>query len=83
MSKDLDVTPKTEKVKTDKKEKIGFWKRTARHIKDLRGEFKKIVWPTKKQTLNNTGVVLAFTGVVAVCLCIVDFLLTYLMKTIF
>ncbi len=31
----------------------------TRYFRDLRGEYKKIVWPTKKQIINNTLVVLA------------------------
>jgi preprotein translocase subunit SecE len=30
----------------------------ARFFKDAKAEFKKVVWPTPKQVLNNTGVVL-------------------------
>ncbi len=36
-------------------------------FRDLKSEIKKIVWPTKKQTINNTIVVLAvmlFVGVI-------------------
>ena len=41
--------------KDTKKEpgKIGKW------FKDLKIEFKKVVWPTKKTVINNTSVVLA------------------------
>ena len=30
----------------------------AKYFRDLRSEFKKVVWPTKKQVANNTLVVL-------------------------
>lgn len=45
--------------KAEKKQKVGFLKKMTRYFRDLRGEYKKIVWPTKKQIINNTLVVLA------------------------
>ena len=36
-----------------------------RYFKELRSEMKKVVWPTKKKVINNTGIVMgvmAFTG---------------------
>ncbi len=36
-----------------------FFQRIARFFKDMRGEMKKIVWPTWKQLWNNTLVVFA------------------------
>ncbi len=52
--------PEKKPAKTEKKpeKKPGFFKRIARFFKDLKGEFKKIVWPTKKQVVNNTIVVI-------------------------
>ena len=47
------------KKKADKKQKNGVLKKITRYFKDLRGEYKKIVWPTKKQIVNNTLVVIA------------------------
>ena len=47
--------------------KEGFFKRLAsriiRFFKDLKGEMKKIVWPSKKQIINNTAVVIAVVAV--------------------
>ena len=31
----------------------------GKYFRDLKGEFKKIVWPSKKQVINNTLVVIA------------------------
>lgn len=41
-------------------------KNIARFFRDLRGEMKKVVWPTKKQVLNNTIVVIVVMLVVGV-----------------
>ena len=53
MAKNTTSEKKTEK-KSEKKEggKIRKW------FKDLKIEFKKVVWPTKKTVINNTSVVL-------------------------
>ncbi len=66
MSKDVAIKAKEAKPKT------GFFKKIARFFKDLKSEFKKVVWPTKKQTLQNTGVVLAFMGIVGVAIWCLD-----------
>lgn len=64
MSKDeLKIEKKSEKKseKTSKSSTKDTKKqpnKVAKYFKDLRSEFKKVVWPTKKQIFNNTGVVL-------------------------
>ena len=52
--------------KSDKKSKPGFFARIGRWFRELKVELKKVVWPTGKQTLNNTLIVIAcvvFVGV--------------------
>ena len=46
--------------KSSKPKKKGF----VKFFKDATAEFKKVVWPSKKKVLNNTGIVIA-TMVVA------------------
>ena len=43
--------------------KPGFFARIGRSFRDMKGEMKKVVWPTKKQIINNTLIVLAFVAV--------------------
>ncbi len=50
---------KTKEKKTSDKSKKKKQNRIAKWFKDLRTEFKKVVWPSKKKVLNNTGIVLA------------------------
>ena len=40
--------------------------RMTRSFKDMRGEMKRVVWPGKKQVLNNTGIVLMFMLLAAI-----------------
>lgn len=44
-------------AKNSKKDKKQPGK-VAKYFKDLKSEFKKVVWPSKKQVINNTSVVL-------------------------
>lgn len=80
MSKDTAIKAKDGK---DKKEKFAFFKKIARFFKDLKSEFKKVVWPTKKQVIQNTGVVVAFMAVVAISLMILDWVFLNIMRAIF
>ena len=36
--------------------KLGFFKRIAKWFREMRSELKKVVWPTRKQLVNNTVV---------------------------
>lgn len=78
---------KTDKPKASKpakdKEKVGIFRRIGRFFKDVKGEFKKIVWPSKKQVWNNTLVVLAFMLVVAVGVWLLDYLFINLFRLIY
>jgi preprotein translocase subunit SecE len=47
---------------------------------DARDEAKKVVWPTRKETIQMTGVVMAFVIVMALFLWAVDSILTWLVK---
>ncbi len=38
--------------------------RVVKYFRDLKSEFKKVVWPSKQKVINNTAVV-----VVAMCVC--------------
>ena len=57
-------------------EKENFFRRTGKRIskwfREMRAELKKVVWPTKKQVLQNTIVVLISVLVVGACIWIFD-----------
>ncbi len=51
--------PDTVKAKdTDAKKQAKKPNKAAKYFRDLKSEFKKVVWPSKKTVVNNTGVVL-------------------------
>jgi len=55
-------------------------KRFYRFALDSRDEAKKVVWPTRKETVQMTGVVMAFVVVMALFLWAVDGILLWLVK---
>ena len=72
--------------KPEKNSKPGFFSRIGKWFKDMKSELKKVQWPTRKQTINNTLIVIACVIVVGVCIWIfvyiagsaIDVLLTLL-----
>ena len=64
------ASSKADKAKKDKKseKKPGVFARIGRWFHELKVELKKVVWPTRKQTLNNTGVALGMMVVSALVL---------------
>ena len=52
--------------KSEKKAKPGIFARTGKWLKELKVELKKVVWPTRSQTINNTLIVIACVLVVGV-----------------
>ncbi len=63
-----------------KKEQKKLAARMVQSVKDMKGEMKKIVWPTKKTVLNNTMVVIAVMVVSAVLVGGVDYVLMLLVN---
>ena len=59
--------------KAEKKSKPGLIARITKWLRELRSELKKVQWPSKKQTINNTLTVLACVAVVGLFIWIFDF----------
>ncbi len=58
--------------KPAKKSKPGLLARIKQWGKETKAELKKVQWPTWKQTMNNTLIVLAFCVVVGLCIFLFD-----------
>ena len=54
------------KKKSDKPRKPGIFQRAARYFRDTRGEWKRVVWHSRKTVVNNTVVVLVLVLLTAV-----------------
>ncbi|MCL2036769.1 MAG: preprotein translocase subunit SecE [Oscillospiraceae bacterium] len=65
-------------VAAAKKPKRSFFQ----YFKEARAEFKKVTWPTPKQVLNNTSVVLTMLAVAGIALWGLDQLLEQAFKLI-
>ena len=52
------------------------WGAIRRYFRELRSELKKVVWPTPKQVLKNTLIVLACVLTVGVFIWVFDFVAT-------
>lgn len=73
-------------VKKPAEKKPGFFTRAGRSIskwfRDFRSECKKIVWPTGKQVVNNTIVVIVAAIVVCIFIYILDVSFGFVRDTI-
>ena len=49
------------------------WKRICKFFRELKSELKKVVWPSKKTVLNNTGIVIVVLVLSSVSIGIIDF----------
>ena len=66
-------TPAKKDKKPEKKSKPGFFARIKQWFKETKAELKKVQWPTRKQTINNTLIVIACVIVVGVFIALFDF----------
>ena len=63
-----------------KKEKKEDNKQKRHYFKDMKAELKKVIWPTAKQTANNTVAVIAFTLAIAVIVFVLDVVFDFVNK---
>ena len=60
------------------------WEGICRYFRELRSELKKVVWPTPKQVLKNTMIVLACVLIVGIFIWMLDWVagagITWLLK---
>jgi preprotein translocase subunit SecE len=72
-------TPK-KGVKKSGETSIALVDTTRNYLREVVFELKKVVWPSRKETLGSTAVVLVIVGLSAVFLGIVDLILSRLVK---
>ncbi len=75
----------TKAVTAVKKEevKLGFFKRIGKWFKDMKGELKKVIWPTPKAIVKNSMIAFGVIAASAVVLWGFDELAQLLVKAIF
>ena len=60
-------------AETEKK-KANIFRRIGKWFKEMRSELKKVQWPTRKQTINNTLIVIGCVVLVGIFIWIFDYL---------
>lgn len=58
--------------------KDGIFRRIGKAIKGTKSEFKKVVWPTRKQLVNNTLIVIAALIIIGLIIFGLDTLFTWI-----
>ena len=66
-----EKAPKEKKAKSADK-KPGVFARIAKWMRELKSELKKVQWPSKKQVLKNTGIVILCVIVIGVFIWVFD-----------
>lgn len=73
-----DQAAQKESVSSDKKAKASKKKdakkpnRVLRWLKDLKGELKKVTWPSAKDVVKNVGIVIVCVLIVGACIWVFD-----------
>ena len=70
------------KQKSKPKVKIAFIENSIQFLREVKVELKKVAWPSRKQTLGSTVVVLVLVFIIAFFLGVVDVMLASLVKTV-
>ncbi|MCD8144657.1 MAG: preprotein translocase subunit SecE [Oscillospiraceae bacterium] len=76
----------TDKAKKAKEKKpnifVRAWRRITKWCREMKSELKKVQWPTRKQTVNNTIIVIVCVLVVGVFIWIFDALAVAVVKAL-
>ncbi len=82
-AKKVSAKPK----KSDRSPKLGggpavWWRKSAQFFREVKVELKKVTWPSRKETLTSTSVVLALVLLASFFLGVVDLGLSRLIRSI-
>lgn len=59
-----------------------FGKAFVRFFRDTKGEMKKVVWPSRKQVLNNFLIVVMFVIIAAIVIFSLDAIFSFIFKSL-
>ena len=71
---------KESKAKKPQEKKPGIFKKLGKFFRECKSEMKKIVWSSKKQTFNNTVVVIASMLVIGAIVVGLDYLFSWIIQ---
>ncbi|PZG17932.1 preprotein translocase subunit SecE [Micromonospora craterilacus] len=66
-------TATRERAKAETAGKVGLFGRIARFFREVVAELRKVIWPTRKELLTYTAVVIAFVTVMLTIVAVLDF----------
>ena len=61
---------------------LNYFQKGLQFFREVRIELRKVTWPTKKQTINSTVVIIIFVFIIAAFLGLVDFGLSKLVQVV-
>ncbi len=82
MAKEKAVTTTTNAVKKEDVKKLSVFKKVAKWWREMKSELKKVIWPTPKQTLNNTIAALVVMAISAVVIWGFDEIASLIVKAV-
>ncbi len=72
MGKEKEAGKKKEAKKRQVAKKESMWLRIRKYFRGIASELKKVSWPTRKELINSTAVVLVFILVFATAVGLID-----------
>ena len=54
----------------------------GRWFREMKSELKKVIWPTPKKVVKNTGIVIMYTALIGACIWVFDGVAGLLIKTL-
>ena len=72
--------PKKAAPKKSDEPQTPWWERLQQYLREVVYELRRVVWPSKKETIGSTSVVLVIVMICGVFLGIVDLILSRLMR---
>ncbi len=59
-----------------------FWTNSGQFLREVKVELKKVTWPSRKQTMGSTAVVIVLVAIISMFLGLVDMSLTEVVKLV-
>jgi len=80
--KQRQVAQRKKAAEKKKAERKGVWKTITQFLRDVRIEMKKVIWPSRKEVINYTWVVVITVSVVGTFIFVLDLILAKLLHLI-
>jgi preprotein translocase subunit SecE len=75
-NKEISFKASTDALKSVKTPSLGWVERARQFLREVKVELKKVTWPSKRELIGSTIVVIVFVFIVAAYLGLIDFIYT-------